>query len=229
MKSNNTARPQAPQTKYATLGRSSLLSIIIFSIINMISMPLANSHFLFSSYFPFYCTVLGVSFESTALLLLFSALGLVLLTPYILCYVFSSRHVGWMIGATVLFAIESLFAVGDALLMLATGVPSMLMDGIFHIVISVMLIMASVNGVRRSREGLPLVTLTDAELEAANTPASFAPPATAAEQTDANVTEAVTADAVPSDAAQAQAQEIPTPVHSEAVEKEREQQDKRWE
>lgn len=215
---NNAKRQATPQTKYATLGRSSLITIVIFSIINMISLPLTNSYYLFSAYFPFYCSAIGTEFYlndgSVAMLLLFSAVGLLLLVPYILCYAFAPRHVGWMIGATIIFCIETLFAVGDALLMLSSGSGSMIADCFIHIAVSVMLIIASVCGVRRSRAGLPLTTLTDAEL-----PAPFAPIAEVAPQ----------AEAPAADFSEA-SEEAPAPsAHSDAVEQERAQRDTRWE
>ena len=215
-KFNNATRQAPQQPRYATLGRSSLLSIILFSIINMISLPLSGSHFLFSAYFPFYASAVGTDIYlndgSISMLLLFSAVGLVLLTPYILCYVFSPRHAGWMIGATVMFIIESLFAVGDAVLMLAAGNSGLLADALIHLVISVMLILAAIDGVRRSRAGLPLTVLTPAELGTADTPI-----ADTVLQNDAPAAEDATA------------QEPSAPTHSDAVEQERTQKDNRWE
>lgn len=200
-----------PATKYATLGRSSLLSIVLFSVINLVSVPLGGGYFVFSSYFSLYASAIGTMLYETndnnlAFVLIFSGIALVLLLPYLLCYIFSAKHVGWMIAATVLFGIETVLSLGDMLISLAGGDVSMLLDGALHVLVMGMLIVALRDGILRTRRGVSLVDPLDGVVD----------PATA---------EPTNGDEMPT----AFPEETQTTAHSDAVERERKQNTGKWE
>lgn len=112
--------------------RGNLLLAIIFTVVNCLLAALgANVYFLFSCSFPYAMAYDGAFFTGLACTEEeFLALGFtqsdmmpmwylfVMLIPaviaialYVLCWVFSKKRVGWMIAATVLFVLDSLFLV----------------------------------------------------------------------------------------------------------------------
>ena len=65
-----------------------------------------------------------VSFEETGNILRacgFGAVGLVLTVPYFLCWFFSKKHVGWMIGALALWVIDSILFTINSVALIALG------------------------------------------------------------------------------------------------------------
>jgi hypothetical protein len=99
------------------------------------------------------------------------------------------------------------------LIALPQGDMSFLMDGVFHVIILVMLIVACVDGARRRRLGLSLIDPMDGVASEDVPPQPIADPTT--EQ--------------PGESAPAAEASEPTAAHSEAVEQELSQRDRKWE
>ena len=93
-------------------GRYALLLIAIFSIVNLFSVVLTETYYLFSSYITQLLAILGYTFylETGAIVwvILFGLLGLISVLPYLVCYFLSKKRAGWMIAALVLFSLDSL-------------------------------------------------------------------------------------------------------------------------
>lgn len=114
--------------------RMDLLAIVIFSAVNLFSIIFTETYFLFSSYVTQLLAAVGYSmFVETGsnLYIVVSILfGLVSIVPYLLCFIFSKKNSGWMIGAGVLFGIDTLLLLVDAF---SSGMfPAFLMDIVFH-------------------------------------------------------------------------------------------------
>ncbi len=133
MKQSSTLTPM--RAKYNNM-RYSLLLVIVFSAINVVSLAFAEAYFLFSSYFSQLLTQIGyvlyLESEAPVFLIVFGVLALLSILPYLLCWIFSKEKYGWMIGALVLFSLDTLVFLPDCLLMLASGDFSMIIDLFFH-------------------------------------------------------------------------------------------------
>lgn len=124
------------QKRYKT-ARASLLAIIIFSAINLFSIIFADSYFLFSSYFTQLVAFVGYELFVESGEMIFAVvsiiIGLITLVPYALCYFMSKKKVGWMIGALVLFSIDTAILLVDFVSMLLSGSFGGIIDLAFHI------------------------------------------------------------------------------------------------
>lgn len=135
--------------------RYSLLLILVFSFINLFS-PLAGFYMLFSAYIPQLLAEYGAYFyvnEGILLLyIIFVVIAILLLVPYLLCWIFSKKHVGWMIGALVFFSIDTLFFAVDFVSLLMIGEISYVLDLLFHIYALVSLILGVKYGLDMKKE-----------------------------------------------------------------------------
>ena len=111
MKTQNALNNLKNDAKYKQ-GRYALLLIAIFSIINLFSVVLTETYYLFSSYITQLLAILGYTFylETGAVVwvIVFGLLGLISVVPYLVCYFLSKTRVGWMIASLVLFSVDSL-------------------------------------------------------------------------------------------------------------------------
>ena len=138
----NTA-PMSPreetQRKYNNC-RANLLVVVLFTIINLFTLTFGNSYFLFSATLPAlfpavmselaadteYLASMGILPEEASVLVIVGlVIGLILTVPYLLCWIFSKKRVGWMVAALVFFSVDSL------LLLLSFDV-SMIADILIH-------------------------------------------------------------------------------------------------
>ena len=121
----NTA-PMSPreetQRKYNNC-RANLLVVVLFTIINLFTLTFGNSYFLFSATLPAlfptvmselaadteYLASMGILPEEASVLVIVGlVIGLILTVPYLLCWIFSKKRVGWMVAALVFFSVDSL-------------------------------------------------------------------------------------------------------------------------
>ncbi|MCK9471011.1 MAG: hypothetical protein WC006_02945 [Bacilli bacterium] len=130
--------------KRYNLSRTNLLILIALSVVNIITLVVNNSYFLFSLSFPRFVQMvidLGIAEGMFTLadlnypmVITVMALPIVL---FLLCYIFSSKHrYKTFIFAIILFSIDSIFAL----------ISFDIIDIIFHIYIYVLLVMGFVNG-----------------------------------------------------------------------------------
>ena len=145
------------QAKYRN-ARVSLLLILIFTAINLFS-PLIGFYMLFSAYIPQLFAEIGALLYFEQGIPLFYVVGvffaILLLLPYLLCYIFSKKKVGWMIGALVIFSIDTLLFLVDFVTLLAAGDYFYFIDFFFHIYALVSLVLAVKYGKETETEVRP--------------------------------------------------------------------------
>ncbi len=111
----NTFLPSPSEVKYRSM-RMTLLGILIFSLINIFFL-LGDSYFLFSAYLSQIISYSGVLLYRESGEIVFYIMGAFLafltLVPYLLCFIFSKKRVGWMIAALAFFAIDSVIFTVD--------------------------------------------------------------------------------------------------------------------
>ncbi len=152
----NTPKSQRPplrgdlQTAYDR-SRANLLLVLIFTVINLFFVTFANRYFLFSATIPMLFPLSAAEIvaelsaqgapadEKTITIIVGLVLGLILTVPYLLCWIFSKKRVGWMVGALAFFSIDCLF------LLISFDV-SMLMDILIHAWVMFYLITGVING-----------------------------------------------------------------------------------
>lgn len=95
-------------------GRYSLLLILIFTVVNLVLLLVdSDRYFLFSASVPYYFTAFGIGMDSafsdgigtftiTALVI-----SLLILGVYLLCWILSKKHTGWLTAALVLFCVDT--------------------------------------------------------------------------------------------------------------------------
>lgn len=131
----NTA-PMSPreevEMKYKR-SRANLLLVIIASVVNLFTLALNGSYFLFSASIPAIPVELAMPMTEEEVVVFSDfivpiIIGIILTVPYLLCWVFSKKRVGWMIPALVFFSFDCLY-----LLLLATIDPTaVIIDILFH-------------------------------------------------------------------------------------------------
>lgn len=142
------------ETKYKNM-RMMILVTLIFSLINCVSLLLANTFYLFSAYIPLVFISSGVSLYAETGLIAFyivaTVLAIVTLIPYLLAFIFSKKHLGWMIAALVIFSVDTLMLLVDALM---TFDSALIVCLLIHIYILVMLALGVKYGklVKQERE-----------------------------------------------------------------------------
>lgn len=182
---NNNMMQIQRETKYKS-ARTSLLLVLVFSAINVFSIALADTYFLFSSYFSFTLSAIGSTLYaetgSMVLFVVFALLALVSLVPYLLCYIFSKNRPGWMIAALVLFSVDTLLLLLDFAARLLIGDLSVIIDVLFHIYAIVCLAIAVKHGLAAKKtpapEAAPTAPLITANGEVAAADAVVADEAT---------------------------------------------------
>ena len=165
------------EAKYRN-ARISLLTILIFSTLNLILVGLADMYFLFSAYIPLITTAIGFSWYTEtgvlALYIIAIILALIMIVPYLLCWLFSKKKVGWMIGALVLFSLDTVLFLFDFFSYIAVGEYSSLLDLAFHVCAIVSLILGVKYGLIREKEEANTAAaeeiLTEAAVEAPEEP-----------------------------------------------------------
>ena len=141
--------------KYKNM-RMSLLLIVIASTVNLFSIILMERYFLFSAYITQLLATIGYSLyletEMIVFPIIMGVVGLVTVVPYLLCWIFSKKHVGWMIGALVLFSLDSLLFLPDFLAFLMQGDVTMILDLAIRIYALVSLAMGVSYGLKAKKE-----------------------------------------------------------------------------
>ena len=152
--------------------RANLLAVLIFTVINLFSLSFADRYFLFSAtlpaIFPSVTTMMAADEEYLAslgitaapLIIIGLIIGLILTVPYLLCWIFSKKRVGWMVAALVFFSI-------DSLLLLISFDLTMILDILMHGVVMYYLITGVINGfkLKDMPEDMPLPEFGDPAAE----------------------------------------------------------------
>lgn len=130
-------------TRKITAGQYALMLIFLFTILNLVLLLLnTDRYFLFSASLPYYLTLVGMGLDNN-----FSSLGwdqigthtvtalvisAVILLLYFLCLVLSSKRPGWLVGALVLFLVDTA-ALAVFSFVLYENPAANLMDGFLHL------------------------------------------------------------------------------------------------
>ena len=145
----NTA-PMSPreevEMKYKR-SRANLLLVTIVSVVNLFTLALNGSYFLFSASIPAIPVELAMPMTEEEVVVFSDfivpiIIGIILTVPYLLCWVFSKKRAGWMIPALVFFSFDCLY-----LFLLATIDPTaVIIDILFHAWVMFYLITGVING-----------------------------------------------------------------------------------
>lgn len=151
---------QETQMKY-NRSRANLLLVIICTVVNLFTVTFSNTYFLFSATIPMlfpytmaalvedpeFMAEVGITAEaSTPLIITGLVIGLILVLPYLLCWIFSKKRVGWMIASLVFFSIDCLF-------LLLTFDTSIIIDLLIHAWVMFYLVTGVING--KKLKGMP--------------------------------------------------------------------------
>lgn len=150
------ASPEALARGYKN-ARGNLLLVVIFTVINAIlAFAGSSSYFLFSAYLPYYSVIFGLVITGRLdadadfqidekYLVYFVGFAVLVLGLYLLFWLFSKKHYGWLIPALVFFALDTLFLLRDSF----GGFDfSLLMDVVFHVWVLISLALGISTGVR---------------------------------------------------------------------------------
>lgn len=151
MRRENLMQMSLPRRRYAS-ARSSLLTMMLFTVVNIVMGALGSyTYFVFSDYAAYMLALFGREFYDLRGEVIYLALGiglaLVILVPYLLSWVLSKKRRGWLIVAFVLFLIDTIMLVVDAIGYMEVGY---LLDIAFHIWLLVSLFL----GIRAGKEAL---------------------------------------------------------------------------
>ena len=167
----NTA-PMSPreevEMKYKR-SRANLLLVIIVSVVNLFTLALNGSYFLFSASIPAIPVELAMPMTEEEVVVFSDfivpiIIGIILTVPYLLCWIFSKKRAGWMIPALVFFSLDCLY-----LFLLATIDPTaVIIDILFHAWVMFYLITGVIHGfkLKKMPEDEPLPEFGAAEGEA---------------------------------------------------------------
>ncbi len=119
------------------VARYSLLIVTVLSIVNLFSLIFNGTYFLFSSYITLMIGATGGYIYAEAdgdiaILIATVIIGVISVIPYIICWIFSKKKVGWLICAMVLFAFDTLLLLVDTITALdATYIIDLALHGYF--------------------------------------------------------------------------------------------------
>ncbi len=95
------------------IARSNLLLMIILTVVNVVLLAVgADTMLLFSATVPYYVAAVGIVSEVSQIMAVCFAVAAVILVLYLICWMLSKRHYGWMIAAMVLFILDSIAMIG---------------------------------------------------------------------------------------------------------------------
>lgn len=136
------------EQKYAS-ARSNLLLMLIFTVINIVLFFAGSgTMMLFSATIPYFSVIFGQAFAEVWEMNLFLTVGIIIavisLALYLLCWIFSKKHFGWMIGALVFFIMDTL--VMGAMYLFVLQDASGILDVLVHVWVLYYLIIGVSNG-----------------------------------------------------------------------------------
>lgn len=122
--------PREQMEKRYKSARMNLLLAIILTVVNVVLLLAgSDSMLLFSISVPFYAVILGYAMGGSVMLTTGCVIAVVMLTVYLLCWIFSKKHKGWLIAALVLFVVDTIVM---GLMYLWLGDISGILDVVIH-------------------------------------------------------------------------------------------------
>ena len=165
---------QLTELKYKR-SRYNLLLVTIVSVINLFSLALSQTYFLFSAQIPSFFVELFMYTEEGEIapfadLIIPIVLGVIRTIPYLLCFFFSKKRPGWMVAALVFFVFDCIFLVTMYYL------SDVIIDLLFHAWVLFYLVTGVINGYKLKKmpedEPLPEFGEVVAEGEAVDSEAA---------------------------------------------------------
>lgn len=146
--------PSKNTAKYKN-ARLSILIVFAFSLLNLILL-FSDSYMLFSARIPLVIATVGFLLKTQTLENFYLILGIVIailtIIPYILCWLFSQKRVGWMIAALVIFAVDTVVLLIDLPSYLQAGDFSIFLDIIVHGIVIYELVVGVIAGKNLKKE-----------------------------------------------------------------------------
>lgn len=160
------------QQKYNT-ARINLLLMIGLTVLNVVlAFVGSDSMMLFSAIVPYIAAVWTTIPEFQPIIIPLIAIAVISIAAYLVCWIFSKKHYGFMIAALALFVIDTLALVA---FYLWAGEVSGILDIVIHAWVLYYLIIGVINGVKLKKlpeetegEPIPATTLNGEQIE--NTP-----------------------------------------------------------
>lgn len=143
------------QEQVLTRSRGFLLTIIVFTIINLVLLVLKQgTQFLFSASVPYYMTLLGMSMDSESAAALAVGqnatialvIAVVILLVYLACWILSAKKVMWLNIGIVLFVLDTAVLIYACLKVLDSP-----LDGIVDLLAHVLIIWEMSKGVTAAK------------------------------------------------------------------------------
>ncbi len=130
MNTSEKTKREFAQQKYET-ARKNLLLMLILTVVNLMLLAFGSgTMLLFSATVPYMAGVFALTCGYTVLFVVCVGIAAISILLYLLCWIFSKKHYGWMIGALILFIFDTLTMVGMYLLI---GDISGFLDALIHI------------------------------------------------------------------------------------------------
>lgn len=108
-----TFAPQAFAAQKYAAARSNLLLMIALTAVNIFLLFVeADVFLLFSATAPYMAVTLGMLSEATPLTIAGICAAVFMLAAYLICWLLSKKHFGWMIAALAMFAVDTLLMIG---------------------------------------------------------------------------------------------------------------------
>lgn len=118
------------EQKYKT-ARNNLLLMLILTVVNIVLYVAgSDTMMLFSATVPYFGIVFGMATGIPAILAFCICISAAILITYLLCWILSKNHYGWMIASLVLFIIDTLAMIGMYLMI---GEVSGILDVVIHV------------------------------------------------------------------------------------------------
>ena len=131
---NQTVNGSGDLQKHYASGRSTLLTLLIFTVVNVVLMVLgAGYYFVFSASIPYYLMAFVLDLGGRTLGMIFLAIAVGFTALLLLSWLLSKKQSGWMICGMVLVIVDTLVLLGLCLLIPGLFAEN-IMDFIFHAV-----------------------------------------------------------------------------------------------
>lgn len=138
----NVQSPRLVAVQKYKIARQNLLLMIILTVLNVVVLAAgSNIMMLFSATIPYLAVAMGLAVSDSILMLICICIAVVAIAVYLLCWLLSKKHYGWMLAAMVLFIIDTVVMIGMYLI-------AQDFSGIFDILIHAWVLYYLIVGVR---------------------------------------------------------------------------------
>lgn len=128
-----------PLANQLRMGRSALLAVMVLTLANLVLLLTDTGYYmLFSASVPYYLTILGIDIGYSTFFTIWNvytyiALGIsaIILLLYLVCWLQSKSHPGWLTAGLVLFVLDTLCLLGMTVFLFG-NVTESIMDYLMH-------------------------------------------------------------------------------------------------